>query len=102
MPRKPNAEPLIGDNSGDDTSARNVGGVAGEQLKSFIDRLENLIEDKKAVQGDISEVFGELTSAGFNAKVVRAIIKKRAEDADKRAEFETELELYEQALGIFG
>lgn len=90
--------PGVGHNSG--TSEGTA--VAGEQLKSIIERVERLTEDKQAIQGDISDVFGEAKANGFDTKVIRAIIKDRKIAAAERAEFEAVKELYEQAIGAFG
>ena len=90
--------PGVGHNSG--TSEGTA--VTGEQLKSIIERIERLVEDKQAIQGDISDVFGEAKANGFDTKVIRSIIKDRRIAAAERAEFEAVKELYEQAIGAFG
>jgi uncharacterized protein (UPF0335 family) len=75
-------------------------GVAAEELKQFIERIERLEEEKAALAGDIKEVFGELKGRGFDAKAVRTILRIRKKDHAERQEEEAILELYMQALGM--
>lgn len=75
-------------------------GFAKEQLKSFIERVERLEEEKKAIADDIKDVFAEAKANGFDVKALRTILKIRKEDADQRREQEAIVELYMQALGI--
>jgi uncharacterized protein (UPF0335 family) len=77
-------------------------GFAKEQLKSFIERIERLEEEKKTIADDIKEVFAEAKSTGFDTKALREVLKIRKQDADQRAEFEAVVDLYCQSLGIFG
>ena len=70
------------------------------RLRSFIERIERLNEEKAALQDDIKEVFSEAKGAGFDAKAMREVIKLRKMDADKRAEFESIIELYKSAIGV--
>ncbi|MFG1413442.1 DUF2312 domain-containing protein [Xanthobacter sp. VTT E-85241] len=76
-------------------------GFAKEQLKSFIERVERLEEEKKGITEDISDVFAEAKANGFDVKALRAILKIRKEDVDDRKEHEAIVDLYAQALGIF-
>ena len=85
---------LIGHNSKD------TGGVAGDRLKSFIERIERLSEEKTALQEDIKEVFVELKGVGFDVKTTRKIIALRKMDGQKRNEEAELLELYKVALGM--
>lgn len=78
----------------------NYGGVAGEQLRQFIERIERLEEDKKAIGEDIKEVYGEAKSTGFDAKIMRQIIRIRKMDAAEQQEQESLLDLYKHALGM--
>ena len=78
----------------------NVGGVAGEQLKSFIERIERLEEEKNALSGDIKEVYAEAKGNGFEPKIMRQIIKIRKMDKDALDEQESLLDLYKRALGM--
>ena len=75
-------------------------GFAKEQLKSFIERVERLEEEKKAIADDIKDVFAEAKANGFDVKALRTILKMRKEDVDKRREHDAIVELYLQALGI--
>lgn len=78
----------------------NYGGVAGEQLRQFIERIERLEEDKKNIGEDIKEVYAEAKSTGFDAKIMRQIIRIRKMDASERQEQEALLDLYKHALGM--
>lgn len=75
-------------------------GVAGEELKQFVERIERLEEEKKGISDDIKEVFAELKGRGFDVKIVRKIVQIRRQDASERQEQEAILELYLQALGM--
>ena len=75
-------------------------GFAKEQLKSFVERIERLEEEKKAISDDIKDVFAEAKANGFDVKALRVIVKFRKEDADKRRKHEAMVELYLQALGM--
>lgn len=76
------------------------GGIAGERLRSFIERIERLEEEKAALTGDIREVYAEAKSAGFDAKIMRQIVRLRKLDNAERQEQEALLDLYKQALGL--
>jgi uncharacterized protein (UPF0335 family) len=77
-----------------------VGGVAVERLRSFIERIERLEEDKRALSGDIKEVYAEAKGTGFEPKIMRQIIKIRKMDKDEVDEEESLLDLYKRALGM--
>jgi uncharacterized protein (UPF0335 family) len=77
-----------------------VGGVAGERLKSLIERIERLEEEKRALSEDIKEVFAEAKGAGFDPKIMRQIIRIRKRDQDDIDEEETLLDVYKRALGM--
>lgn len=74
--------------------------IAQERLKSFIERIERLNEEQAALAEDVKEVYAELRGVGFDAKVVREIVKIRKMDVEKRREFEEILELYKSAVGV--
>ncbi len=74
-------------------------GVSGERLKSYIDRVERLEEEKKVLAEDIREVMGEAKSVGFDPKIIRKVIRLRKMDRDKRQEEEYLTELYLSAIG---
>ncbi len=76
------------------------GNIARDQLKSIIERIEKLEEEKKAISDDIKDVYGEAKGNGFDVKALRTIIRMRKQDADERQEQETILETYMQALGM--
>lgn len=80
-------------------SAR-VGGVAVDQLKSIIARIEKLEEEKAAISDDIKDVFAEAKGNGFDVKAIRQILKIRKMDAQEREEEETVLDTYLRALGM--
>ena len=75
-------------------------GVAAEELKQFIERIERLEEEKAGIAGDIKDVFAELKGRGFDAKAVRQILRIRKQDHAERQEQEAILDLYMQALGM--
>jgi uncharacterized protein (UPF0335 family) len=76
-----------------------VGGVAGERLRSFIQRIERLEEEKKTISDDIREVFAEAKSTGFDPKIMRQVLKLRKMEIADRQEQEALLETYLAALG---
>ena len=77
-----------------------VGGVAVDQLKSIIGRVEKLEEEKVAISADIRDVFAEAKGNGFDVKAIRAILKMRKMDAQELEEQETVLDTYMRALGM--
>jgi uncharacterized protein (UPF0335 family) len=77
-----------------------VGGVAVDQLKSIIGRVEKLEEEKAGIAADIRDVFAEAKGNGFDVKAIRSIIKIRKLDASEREEQETILDTYLNALGM--
>ena len=78
----------------------NKGGITGERLKSFIERVERLEEEKTALSADIKDVYSEAKSAGFDTKIIRQLIRIRKADPQDRKEQEELLELYMQAIGM--
>ena len=78
----------IGHNSGD------------ERLRLLIERVERLEEEKKGVADDIRDVYSEAKAVGYDAKIMRQIVRLRKMSADDRAEQETTLDLYKTALGL--
>ncbi|WP_316159687.1 DUF2312 domain-containing protein [Bradyrhizobium sp. SZCCHNRI3042] len=89
-----NPRAVSGDNSG---SAR---AFAHAQLKSIIERIERLEEEKKAIAEDIKDVYAESKGNGFDVKAIRTIIRLRKRDPNERQEEESILETYLQALGM--
>jgi uncharacterized protein (UPF0335 family) len=72
------------------------------QIKSLIERIERLEEEKKALAGDIKEVFAEAKGHGFDTKILRKVVSLRKKDANERQEEEAILDLYLAALGMSG
>jgi uncharacterized protein (UPF0335 family) len=77
-----------------------AGGLAAGQLRSFVERIERLEEEKKGIADDIRDVYAEAKGSGFDAKVMRQVIRLRKKDAAVRQEEEALLDLYLQALGM--
>lgn len=77
-----------------------VGGLAVDQLKSIIGRVEKLEEEKTGISADIRDVFAEAKGNGFDVKAIRTIIKLRKMDHSEREEQETILDTYLHALGM--
>ncbi|GAA4247459.1 DUF2312 domain-containing protein [Azospirillum formosense] len=86
-------EPGIGHNSGAD-----VGGIAADRLRSFVQRIERLEEEKRGLQEDIKEIYAEAKGTGFDTKIIRMAIRRRKMDKADRQEQDATLELYELAL----
>ena len=76
-----------------------LGGTAKEKLRSFIQRVERLEEDKRSIACDIKEVLSEAKGEGFDVKIIRKVIRLRAQDDAKRQEEEALIELYISAIG---
>ena len=74
--------------------------VAKDQLRSIIERVERLEEEKKAIADDIKDVYAEAKANGFDVKVLRKVVSLRKQDADERAEHEMVLDTYLHALGM--
>lgn len=74
--------------------------VSSKHLKSFIDRLEKLDEEKTALMEDIKDVYGEAKAVGFDAKTIRKIVAMRKKDLEKRREEQELLDLYMSAIGM--
>lgn len=73
---------------------------AKDHLKSFVERIERLEEEKKALSDDIRDVYAEAKSSGFDVKALRCVVKLRKQDVDERKEQEAILETYLHALGM--
>ena len=78
----------------------NSGVVAGERLRSYVERIERLEQERRELGEDIRDVYLEVKAAGFEVKVVRALIRERREDEAARKERESLLDLYRHALGM--
>ncbi len=77
-----------------------VGGITGERLRSLIERIERLEEEKKALSDDIREVFAEAKADGFDVKTMRQVIRLRKLEVNDRQEQEALLQTYLSALGM--
>ena len=75
-------------------------GVTGAKLKSYIERVERLNEEKKALAEDIKDVWSEAKAQGFDVPTMKEIVKRRRMDADRRREKEELLALYLSAMGL--
>ena len=77
-----------------------AGEVAGDRLRTIIERIERLEEEKRALSDDIREVYSEAKGAGFDVKVIRQVVRLRKMDATDRNEMEQILDVYKRALGM--
>lgn len=77
-----------------------VGGIAADRLRSFIERIERLEEEKAALSADIREVYAEAKGTGFDTKIMRQIVRLRKMDASSRQEQDELLDLYRRAIGL--
>jgi uncharacterized protein (UPF0335 family) len=77
-----------------------VARFAKDHLKAFVERIERLEEEKKAIADDIREVYGEAKANGFDTKALREILRLRRQDIDERREHEAIVETYMHALGM--
>jgi uncharacterized protein (UPF0335 family) len=73
--------------------------VQGDQLKSLVQRIERLEEEKRTIAADIKEVYGEAKGTGYDVKIIRKVIALRRRDMNERMEEETLLDMYLQAVG---
>lgn len=71
-----------------------------QRLRALVDRIERLSEEKVAISSDIRDIFVEAKDSGYDTRVLRAVLRRRAQDPKELEEFETELERYEAALGV--
>ncbi len=74
--------------------------VAGERLKSFIERIERLEEERTSLGADIREVYSEAKGAGFDVKIMRQVVRLRKLEPAERAEMDELLDIYKDALGM--
>ncbi len=72
--------------------------VAGDRLRSFVERIERLEEERKALNDDIRQILSEAKGSGFDTRIIRQIVKLRQMTEDERSEMESVLSLYKQAL----
>jgi len=74
--------------------------IAGERLRSIIERIERLEEERKALASDIKDIYSEAKSAGFDVKVIRQLIRIRKQEPAEVEEQETLLDVYRRAIGM--
>ena len=86
-----------GHNSGDGDQ---FGNIAADQLRSLVERIERLEEERKSLGSDIKDIYAEAKSAGYDVKVIRQLIRIRAQDPSDVAEAEALLATYRYALGM--
>jgi len=83
----------------DSASIETLNGTAQSQLKSIIERIERLEEDKAAVMADLKEVYAEAKGNGFDTKILRKVVRLRKQDTAKRQEEDALVDLYLSAIG---
>ena len=79
---------------------QDVNGVDGARLLSYIERIEHIEEEKKALQNDIKEIYEDAKSANFDVKAIKQLLKIRKMDDQERQEEEFVLDVYKRALGL--
>jgi len=84
------------DVSGGDNSSK----VAGAQLRAFLERIERMNEEKKAITADIREIFAEAKGNGWDTGIMRIILKRRSQDTAERAEQDAMVHTYSKAIGL--
>ena len=77
-----------------------AGGIAGDTMKRYLERIERLEEEKKALAGDIREVYAEAKGNGFEPRIMRKVVSLRRMTAADREEEEALLDVYRQAVGV--
>lgn len=78
----------------------NTGNVQADRLRSIVERIERLSEERKSLSGDIKDIYAEAKSAGFDVKVLRQLITIRGKEPADVEEAETLLDVYRRALGM--
>src|SRR5215510_12957068 len=81
-------------------SMKKASGIAADRLRSFIERIERLEEEKAGLTADIREVYAEAKGTGFDSKVMRQIVRLRKMDSADRQEQEALLDVYKKAIGL--
>lgn len=107
MPSKSeNPRVKAGDNSGDDeddfldTSPEKIDRAVEKRLVQYFERIERLVEEKKAIADDIKDVFAEAKSDGYDTKTMRYVLRLRAMESHDRQEMEALIETYKAAVGL--
>jgi uncharacterized protein (UPF0335 family) len=86
---------------GHNSAGADVGGISADRLKSFVERIERLEEEKADLANDVKDVYAEAKATGFDTKIMRQVIRLRRMDREDREEQRELLELYGRAVGIF-
>src|ERR1700734_1010887 len=97
MSMQTDLEDITGRNPANEEKARNI---AGERLRSIVERIERLEEERKALASDIKDIYSEAKSAGFDVKVLRQLIRIRKQEPAEIEEQETLLDVYRRAIGM--
>jgi uncharacterized protein (UPF0335 family) len=84
----------------DATTTEKPTNIAGDRLRSIVDRIERLEEERKALGSDIKDIYAEAKSAGFDIKVLRQLIRIRKQEPAEIEEQETLLDVYRRAIGM--
>lgn len=84
----------------DGSGASHPGGIAADQLRSIIERIERLEEEKAAIANDVKEVYAEAKGNGYDVKILRQVVRIRKQDKAERQEQEAILDVYLSALGM--
>lgn len=99
--------PASGEDEDEETGRSNkkskdgdAGGVAGQRLRAFLERVERLEEEKSSLGDDVKDVYAEAKGVGFDVKIMRRLIKLRKMDVEKRREEDELLALYKAAIGM--
>lgn len=87
----------VGHNSGE---TQDTGGISGQRLKAYLDRIERLEEEKAGIAEDVKDIYAEAKATGFDVKTMRKLVRLRKMDAEKRREDDELLELYKAAIGL--
>jgi uncharacterized protein (UPF0335 family) len=98
MAKPDNPKAIAGDNSGDVNMATKQ---AREAVKSYVERVERLTEEKDVTITDIKDIFAEAKALGYDAKAMRKVIARRKRDREEVVAEDTMIELIEEALGVF-
>lgn len=85
---------------GHNSGAAEVGGIAADRLRSIVERIERLEEERKGIGSDIKDIYAKAKSAGFDVKVVRGIIRDRRREPAELEQEETLRDVYRQAMGL--
>ena len=98
--RAPRPAAQGGRNTTEEEENGGAGGIAGERLRSLIERIERLEEERATIAADIREVYAEGKAAGFDVRIMRRVVRLRKMEKTERDEQETPLELYLRAIGM--